>query len=95
MNEKKNGRESLVCCARRPITRDTFCPNSARTYFHAARVSHGLSRDRTDSTVTNDGPTRAGFLIFAHKSVEKYTRADEHNQKRLSARRKSDLNIDK
>jgi len=58
--EKENmSRESPVC-ARRSVTRGTFCPNSARTGFHAARAPHALSRNRAYPAVTK----RASLIFF-------------------------------
>lgn len=51
-DEKNMLRVSRVYTTHRPVTPGAFCPNSARTDFHTARVSHALSR-AFKPTVTN------------------------------------------
>jgi len=56
-------RESPVC-ARRSVTRGTFCPNSARTGFHAARAPHALSRNRAYPAVTKRARASPIFFLW-------------------------------
>jgi len=46
--DEKNTLRGGRAHTRRLVTYDIFCPNSARTYFHAARASHALSREPTN-----------------------------------------------
>lgn len=60
---KKNMSRVGRARTRRSVTHGTFCPNSARTYFHAARAPHVLSR-AYKPTVTNGRPVSRMIPFF-------------------------------
>lgn len=64
---KKKCRESVVHV---PVTHGTFCPNSARTYFHAARAFTSLQAN-SDERQTRLTWTVPFFFVYL---IESYIR---------------------
>lgn len=69
---------------RRPVTYGTFCPNSARTYFHAARASHALSRAPINQRWRTADPSRADDSLFFFLSFSFYFKRKLHGTKARS-----------